>query len=115
MEIFEREVVPEIERFEPGLIMVSAGFDAHERDPIADLDLTEKSFAYMTRRVCELAYRYCGGRVVSVLEGGYEGPALAASVVAHLKTLQGRSPECLLEKGLSLIHISEPTRRTPIS
>ena len=99
VEIFEREVVPEIERFEPGLIIVSAGFDAHERDPIADLDLTEKSFAYMTRRVCELADRYCGGRIVSVLEGGYDGPALAASVVAHLKTLQGRSPECLLEKG----------------
>jgi len=99
VEIFEREVVPEIERFEPGLIMVSAGFDAHERDPIADLDLTEKSFVHMTRRVCELADRYCGGRIVSVLEGGYDGPALAASVVAHLKTLQGRSPECLLEKG----------------
>ena len=99
VEIFEREVVPEIERFEPGLIMVSAGFDAHERDPIADLDLTEKSFAYMTRRVCELADRYCGGRVVSVLEGGYDGPALASSTLAHLRTLQGRSPECSSEKG----------------
>ncbi len=88
---FESEVVPEIERFEPGLIMVSAGFDAHERDPIADLDLTEKSFVYMTRRVCELADRFCGGRVVSVLEGGYDGPALASSALAHLRALQGRS------------------------
>jgi acetoin utilization deacetylase AcuC-like enzyme len=99
IEIFEREVVPEIERFEPGLIMVSAGFDGHERDPIADLDLTEKSFAYMTRRVCELADRYCGGRIVSVLEGGYDGVALAASALAHLKTLQGRSLECSSERG----------------
>ncbi len=99
IETFDREVVPEIERFEPGLIMISAGFDAHERDPIADLDLTEKSFAYMTRRVCELADRYCGGRVVSVLEGGYDGPALASSALAHLRTLQGRSPECSSEKG----------------
>ncbi len=99
MEIFEREVVPEIERFEPALIMVSAGFDAHERDPIADLDLTEKSFAYMTRRVCELADRYCGGRIVSVLEGGYDGPALASSALVHLETLQGRSRECSSEKG----------------
>lgn len=99
MEVFEREVVPEIERFAPGLIMVSAGFDAHERDPIADLDLTERSFVYMTRRVCELADRYCGGRIVSVLEGGYDGPALASSVLAHLKTLQGRSSECSSEKG----------------
>ncbi|MCM3878403.1 MAG: histone deacetylase [Thermoanaerobaculia bacterium] len=99
METFEREVVPEIERFEPGLIMVSAGFDAHERDPIADLDLTERSFAYMTRRVCELADRYCGGRIVSVLEGGYDGPALASSALAHLKALQGRSQECSSERG----------------
>ena len=99
MEIFEREVVPEIERFEPGLILISAGFDAHERDPIADLDLTEKSFAYMTRRVCELADRYCGGRIVSVLEGGYDGPALASSALVHLETLQGRSRECSSEKG----------------
>jgi acetoin utilization deacetylase AcuC-like enzyme len=99
METFEREVVPEIERFSPGLIMISAGFDAHEKDSIADLDLTEKSFAYMTRRVCELADRHCGGRIVSVLEGGYDGPALASSVLAHLKTLQGRSQECSSEKG----------------
>jgi len=99
IETFEREVVPEIERFEPGLIMISAGFDAHERDPIADLDLTEKSFVHMTRRVCELADRHCGGRIVSVLEGGYDGPSLAASAVAHLKTLQGRSQECSSERG----------------
>jgi acetoin utilization deacetylase AcuC-like enzyme len=98
-ETFERQVVPEIERFEPGLIMISAGFDAHKRDPIADLDLTEESFAYMTRRVCELAERHCGGRIVSVLEGGYDGPALASSAVAHLKTLQGRSQECSSERG----------------
>ena len=98
METFEREVVPEIERFAPGLIMVSAGFDAHERDPIADLDLTDESFAYMTRRICELADRYCSGRIVSVLEGGYDGTALAASALVHLKTLQGRSRECSSER-----------------
>jgi acetoin utilization deacetylase AcuC-like enzyme len=99
IESFEREVVPEIERFEPGLIMISAGFDAHERDPIADLDLTEESFAYMTRRTCELAARHCGGRIVSVLEGGYDGPSFASSAVAHLETLQGRSRECSSERG----------------
>jgi acetoin utilization deacetylase AcuC-like enzyme len=98
MKTFEEEVVPEIERFEPGLIMVSAGFDAHERDPIADLDLTEKAFAYMTRRMCELADRYCEGRIVSVLEGGYDGSSLASSAVAHLKALQGRSRECSSER-----------------
>ena len=91
IETFEREVVPETERFEPGLIMVSAGFDAHTWDPIADLDLTEKSFAHMTRRICELADRHCGGRIVSVLEGGYDESSLAPSAMVHLKMLQGRS------------------------
>jgi acetoin utilization deacetylase AcuC-like enzyme len=91
IETFEKEVVPEIERFKPGLIMISAGFDAHSWDPIADLELTEKSFAYMTRRVCELADRHCGGRIVSVLEGGYDGFSLASSAMVHLKMLQGRS------------------------
>jgi acetoin utilization deacetylase AcuC-like enzyme len=99
IETFEKEVVPEIERFEPGLIMISAGFDAHSRDPIADLDLTENSFAYMTRRICELADRYCEGRIVSVLEGGYDGLSLASSAMVHLKMLQGRSQECSLERG----------------
>ena len=97
MEAFERDVVPEIERFRPGLIMVSAGFDGHDRDPIADLRLTERSFAHMTRRVCELADRHCTGRIVSVLEGGYDGPSFAASAVVHLETLQGRSTECSSE------------------
>jgi acetoin utilization deacetylase AcuC-like enzyme len=91
IETFEREVVPAIEGFEPGLIMVSAGFDAHTWDPIADLDLTEKSFAHMTRRICELADRHCGGRIVSVLEGGYDESSLASSAMVHLKMLQGRS------------------------
>jgi acetoin utilization deacetylase AcuC-like enzyme len=99
VETFERDVVPEIERFRPGLIFVSAGFDAHDRDPIADLRFTEKSFDYMTRRICELADGQCGGRIVSVLEGGYDGPALGSSAVAHLKALQGRSPECSSARG----------------
>jgi acetoin utilization deacetylase AcuC-like enzyme len=91
VEAFEREVVPEIDRFQPGLIILSAGFDGHENDPIADLRLSEKSFVHMTRRICELADRHCAGRVVSVLEGGYEGPFFASSAVSHLRTLQGRS------------------------
>jgi acetoin utilization deacetylase AcuC-like enzyme len=99
VETFEREIVPEIDRFHPGLILLSAGFDGHEHDPIADLRLSERSFVHMTRRVCELADRHCAGRVVSVLEGGYEGPFFASSVVSHLKTLQGRSQECSSASG----------------
>lgn len=91
IEKFEEEVIPEMERFRPDLIMISAGFDAHKDDPIADLDLSEYSFEYMTRRVCEIADTYCEGRIVSVLEGGYNSASLASSVLAHLETLQGRS------------------------
>lgn len=94
LESFEREVIPEIESFRPDLILVSAGFDAHHQDPIADLELTERSYVHMTRRICEMADRFCGGRVVSVLEGGYHGASLAASAVAHIMTLQGRSEPC---------------------
>jgi len=90
VEIFDREVVPEIDRFRPELIMISAGFDGHRDDPIADIDLTERSYEYMTRKICEAADRHCGGKVVSVLEGGYHRPAFALAAIAHLKALQGR-------------------------
>ncbi|GAB4362934.1 MAG: hypothetical protein Kow00128_03180 [Deltaproteobacteria bacterium] len=99
LESFDREVVPEIERFRPDLILVSAGFDAHRDDPIADLELTERAFVRMTERICEMADRFCGGRIVSVLEGGYHGASLAASAVAHIMTLQGRSVPCSSERG----------------
>ena len=91
MEAFEWEVVPEIDRFRPDLIMISAGFDGHHGDGIAGLHLTEASYAHMTRRLCELAEKHCGGKIISVLEGGYEGPVFAASVVAHHRALQGRN------------------------
>ena len=91
IELFDREVLPEIDRFRPGLILVSAGFDGHGDDPIADIELTERSYAHMTRGICEAADRHCGGKVVSVLEGGYHRPAFASSAIAHLRALQGRS------------------------
>ncbi len=97
LEAFEKDVVPAIDRFRPEMIFVSAGFDAHDRDPIADLMVTEKSYAHMTRRVCELADAHCGGRIVSVLEGGYDLAALSSSAAVHLKGLQGRSEECSSE------------------
>ena len=90
LEAFEREVVPSIEAFRPELILLSAGFDAHRDDPIADLECTEDAYVRMTRRVLELADRHCEGHVVSVLEGGYNTESLVASAIAHIKTLQGR-------------------------
>jgi acetoin utilization deacetylase AcuC-like enzyme len=91
MELFDRDVVPEIDRFRPDLILISAGFDAHGDDPIADIELTERSYAHMTRGICEAADRHCGGKIVSVLEGGYHRPAFASSAIAHIRALQGRS------------------------
>jgi acetoin utilization deacetylase AcuC-like enzyme len=90
IEAFEREVVPSIEAFRPELILLSAGFDAHRDDPIAGLECTEDAYVHMTRRLLELADRHCGGRVVSVLEGGYRTESLVSSAIAHIKTLQGR-------------------------
>jgi len=100
IEAFEREVVPSIEAFRPELILLSAGFDAHRDDPIAELECTEDAYVHMTRRVLEMADRHCGGRVVSVLEGGYRMESLVSSAIAHIRTLQGREvPPCSSARG----------------
>ncbi|QYY35895.1 histone deacetylase [Ruficoccus sp. ZRK36] len=82
-------VADAVTAFRPEMILVSAGFDAHHLDPIANLELTEEDFGAMTRTVCQLAEEQCGGRIVSVLEGGYHLDALAASVQEHLRALLG--------------------------
>lgn len=87
---WEREVFPRVEAFEPELILISAGFDAHADDPLAELALHEDDFAWITGRICDLADRHAGGRVVSVLEGGYNLQALAASTAAHVRVLMER-------------------------
>lgn len=76
-----------VEAFRPGLVLVSAGFDAHRADPLAGLDWGEEDFAWITRAICGLAGRVCAGRVVSSLEGGYDLTALAASAAAHVRVL----------------------------
>jgi acetoin utilization deacetylase AcuC-like enzyme len=83
-------VLPAIEAHAPEMILVSAGFDAHARDPLANLNLTEADFAWATERLCDLADRHCGGRLVSTLEGGYDLTALAASAAAHVRVLMER-------------------------
>lgn len=83
----ESMVLPALEDFAPELVLVSAGFDAHARDPLAQMRLTEADFAWITREICTLAARHAGGRVVSALEGGYDLDALAASVAAHVGAL----------------------------
>ena len=86
-EAFEIVILPRIEAFHPDLILISAGFDAHWRDPLANLRLTEADFAWATGKLMSVADRRCGGRVVSLLEGGYDLEGLARSVKAHVKAL----------------------------
>lgn len=76
--------------FQPDLILISAGFDAHADDPLANLMWTTEDFAWITRELCDIADELCGGRVVSTLEGGYDLPALAASVAVHVTELKER-------------------------
>ena len=83
----ERIVLPALEGFAPELVIVSAGFDAHLRDPLASLNLVEDDYAWVTRKLCEIAARQCKSRVVSALEGGYDLRALAGSVAAHVDVL----------------------------
>ena len=86
--LWERDLLPALDRFAPGLIIISAGFDAHARDPLAQLRVTEADFAWLTHEICAIAERHCGGHVVSLLEGGYDLDALAASTAAHVRALR---------------------------
>jgi acetoin utilization deacetylase AcuC-like enzyme len=85
----ERTWLPALERFEPQLVMVSAGFDAHREDPLAHLQLEDDDYEWITRRIEEVAERHAEGRIVSTLEGGYNTRALARSVVRHVRALAG--------------------------
>jgi acetoin utilization deacetylase AcuC-like enzyme len=80
-------ILPALERFAPQFIFISAGFDAHRADPLAELELDESDFAWATTQICKVAARACSGRVVSALEGGYDLEALARSTAAHVRAL----------------------------
>ena len=84
---YETLAFPKLEAFEPELIVISAGFDAHFSDPLAGLNWVEADFAWLTRRLMSVANSHAKGRLVSVLEGGYDLPALASSVKIHVETL----------------------------
>lgn len=87
LEVFREVLRPAVDAFAPEFILVSAGFDAHRADPLASMELTEAGFAELTRQVVSLASDHCRGRLVSVLEGGYDLESLAASAAAHLRAL----------------------------
>ncbi len=84
---FESVILPRLTDFRPDLVIISAGFDAHMRDPLANLNLLEPDFAWATQKLMEIADASAEGRVVSVLEGGYDLDGLARSVAAHITTL----------------------------
>jgi acetoin utilization deacetylase AcuC-like enzyme len=89
MEVFDQIIVPAANAFQPQIVLISAGFDAHANDPLAGMLVTELGFASLARRVIGIADDHADGRVVAFLEGGYDPPALAASVVVTLAELDG--------------------------
>lgn len=90
---YEAQVFPVVDRYKPELILISAGFDAHMADPLAQLNWSTEDFAWLTRNICALVKKHCYGRVVSTLEGGYDLTALAAGTAAHVSVLMEMSHE----------------------
>ncbi len=89
--VYDNVIFPAVTDFNPALILVSAGFDAHQSDPLANLNWNTQDFAWLTGRICDVAENCCDGRIVSTLEGGYDLTALADSVAAHIAVLMERS------------------------
>ena len=88
LEALQKKLKPAAERFKPDFVLISAGFDAHKDDPLGGMAVTSSGYARMTRIVKQMAEAHCRGRLVSVLEGGYNLAALAESVEAHVRVLQ---------------------------
>lgn len=86
-QVYETVIFPRLMDWRPELILISAGFDAHAKDPLAGLDWQAEDYAWLTSRICEIAADCAGGRVVSCLEGGYDLGALTESVAAHVGVL----------------------------
>ncbi len=90
-QVYDDVILPAVRAFDPELILVSAGFDAHAADPLANLNWSTDDYAWLTGRICDVAEACCAGRLVSTLEGGYDLTALADSVAAHMGVLMERS------------------------
>ncbi|WP_024510347.1 histone deacetylase family protein [Bradyrhizobium sp. ARR65] len=86
---FENRILPRLQKFAPELLIISAGFDAHHRDPLASINLRGEDFGWVTRKLMEVADASAEGRIVSVLEGGYDLQGLMESVAAHVTALMG--------------------------
>ncbi|HEV2627609.1 MAG TPA: histone deacetylase family protein [Pseudolabrys sp.] len=86
-EAFETAILPRLRDFKPDVLVISAGFDAHTRDPLANLNLVEADFTWVTQKLMQIADENCNGRIVSMLEGGYDLQGLSRSVAAHVTAL----------------------------
>jgi acetoin utilization deacetylase AcuC-like enzyme len=86
-QVVNAQWLPRLDDFKPQMIFISAGFDGHREDDMGNLGLTEADYAWVTRRIVEVAHRHANGRIVSCLEGGYDLSSLARSVAAHVKVL----------------------------
>ena len=87
LDAMRQRVIPRLDEFGPEFLLISAGFDAHAEDPLAQIELSEEAFGQITAMLVEAAERHCAGRIVSALEGGYNLRALGRSVVRHLVAL----------------------------
>ena len=97
-DLYSAQVFPALEAFEPDLLMLSAGFDAHQNDPLAPINLTTEDYGWVTEELAKIAEKHAKGRIISVLEGGYDLIALKESVQAHLIALDSLAPSLPLEK-----------------
>jgi len=86
---YETRILPALDAFAPDFLLISAGFDAHLKDPLAQLRMVEADFAWVTGKLLEAAGKHCKGKLVSTLEGGYDLDALASSAAIHVETLMG--------------------------
>lgn len=91
MDAYTNDIFPRLAAHKPDMLFISAGFDAHADDPLANLNFTTDEFTQITEMLCAFADTHCGGRVVSTLEGGYDLPALADSVAAHVNVLRSHA------------------------
>ena len=87
LEIFSNKILKNVDKFKPEIILISAGFDAHKRDPLASINLESEDYYSLTKSIVEIANRHCNGRVISFLEGGYDLLALSECIKAHFKGL----------------------------
>jgi acetoin utilization deacetylase AcuC-like enzyme len=87
MNAWTEKILPKLNGYQPQVILISAGFDAHQKDPLASMNLSTQCFGWMTDQLKEIAERYCGGKIISMLEGGYDLAALSECVSEHLEHL----------------------------